>query len=258
MNKIFLATLCFAAGLLLYAAPDLQRRGDVLPGSKSPAGSPAEKIVLETEYAAAGTCAFWLRPDGWDNTDPAWHFFLTAGKQSNETAYIHLFRLPAGKIRLVWSKSIQNKEVTDMFTEIPFRSGEWHHLAFSWQNDAKGCVLKLYVDGKMISARRIPFTMGEAFPTAWTLGDVPVYRPFSKFKSTLGRIEFYKRALSADEVAGLAAQKFIDGRMSAVSRKFIPGSVNRVYGETAPGAKTLEAVFVTESGKETAKQLPFV
>ena len=68
----------------------------------------------------------------------------------------------------------------------------------------------------------------------------------------------YRSALSADEVAGLAAQKFIDGRMSAVSRKFIPGSVNRVYGETAPGAKTLEAVFVTESGKETAKQLPFV
>lgn len=257
MTAAFAVFLTMTLTLTVQADPDLLFRGEVIPGAEETAVKPGEKVLLTPEFAAAGTCSFWIRPDGWDQTDNAWHFFVVGGKHSKDNPYIVMFRLPAGKVRMVWCKDQEKKEVTDIFSDVPFRSGEWNHFAFTWQDDSKGCVIRLYINGKLTAGRRTAFQMKNDFPLEWFFGDVPRYRPYSKFKSTLGRIELYKRALSADEIAALAAQKFIDGRMSFVSRKFIPGSVNRIHGKCAGEAVKLEAVFADEAGKEELKALPF-
>lgn len=247
----FLQILILSGWFLgLFAANEpIILRGNVLPGAKCPPQSRIyESARLSESFWKAGTLAMWLRPDGWSNQDPAWHFFLMAGIQNKNTPNICFYRFPDGKTRLLWSLNANEKKAGEIITQIPFASGEWMHLAFTW----KGADLTLYVNGAPAGRRRLNFEMGDQLPMDWKIGDVPYWNPKSKFTTTLGRVEIHPRALSEDEISALARQKMEDGMITVADRKFTPGSVNRIWGRSETnGDMVLEIKYVNELGQTT-------
>ena len=245
--------LAFIAASAFAAAPQIFRK-DVLPGAAVTA--PAKTAFTRTitpEYFTSGTLTMWVRPEGWSNNDRAWHFFCKA--ESDGSAAIMLYRFADGKTRLLFKKN--NGNATDIITEVPFASGEWLHLAFTWQvDDAKKVTeLKFYVNGLPAGTRKAPVTLSD-FPTTWTIGDKPSWNPQSQFSTTIGRTELHAKVLSAAEISGIAGQRFRNGKMSVDNNKFTPKSTNTIRGETAPGAKKLQITYFDEVDTPTVVTLP--
>jgi hypothetical protein len=231
---------------LIAGSEEIILRGQMLPGANFPPQSRShENAKLTEQFSRSGTMAMWVRPEGWSNDDQAWHFFLTAGVQDKNTPYIYFYRFPDGKTRLLWSLNHEAKQTGELISTIPFADGKWTHLAFSWDN----LEFKFYVNGVSAGQRRLDFAMGDALPLEWKIGDIPQWNPKSKFGTTLGRVEIHPRALTADEISGLARQRMVDGLMTVVNRQFTPGSSNRIYGfAEATGEAALEIAYVDELG----------
>lgn len=189
--------------IVLYAAPQILRP-EIVPGfSGNVPQLKYEKITPAPEYNAAGTLAFFLRPEGWDNSDNAWHFFCNNSKAGDKTLMI--YRFANGNTRILLKKDKDN--LADIIAKIPFANGKWTHIALSWQEkaDKSATVFSLFVDGKKVKTKFCRFTM-DGFPEL-RIGDVPTWRPYSKFNTTLGRIELHNKVLSEAEVAELANLK---------------------------------------------------
>lgn len=251
MKKIFLL-LAFSV-LSAFAAPQIFR-AEVLPGAAVKV--PAAKTFtchITPEYSTCGTFTMWVRPDGWNNNDRAWHFFCKA--DSDGAASIMLYRFTDGKTRLLFKKSDGN--ATDIIADVPFTADEWLHLAFTWQMDEEKNTteLKFYVNGLPAGTRKAPLTISN-FPTTWTIGDQRLWNPQSKFSTSTGRTELHHRVLSAEEIAGIAGQRFYNGKMSVYNYKFSPKSTNTIYGETAPGAVKLQVEYLDEVNTPTIVTLP--
>lgn len=187
---------------VLYAAPEIIRP-EMIPGFSGAAPQKIyEKITPSAEYNAAGTLAFFIRPEGWNNDDKAWHFFCNNSKAGDKTLMI--YRFANGDTRVLFKK---DKNIGDMIYKIPFADGKWTHIAVSWQEkaDKSATVFNMFVNGKKVKTRFSKFTM-DGFPEL-RIGDVPTWRPYSEFKSTLGRVELHDRALSEVEISGLANMK---------------------------------------------------
>lgn len=201
MKKNLLAIIAVLAGTLS-GAPEI-RRPDVIPGTATVPTARYEKFALTDAYANAGTVALWLRPEGWNNDDNAWHFFCI---QDSGAKQVMLYRFPTGKTRLLFK--VDGKNAAELITEIPFASGKWTHLAFTWKRRGTSNVTEfsLYVDGKKVKSRVNTFALA-SMPETLRIGDVPTWNPKSKFGSTLGRVELHDRALSSDEIAVLANAK---------------------------------------------------
>ena len=86
---------CLALTLLsLSATETIIFRHRALPGGSIPPAARQEKVTLPECFQQAGTAALHVRPDGWDQQEKAWHFFLTAGKLGKTTPHIYLYRFP--------------------------------------------------------------------------------------------------------------------------------------------------------------------
>lgn len=247
MNKLLISFLAFACSMLSATEPIL-RRADALPGAipKTMQKDTYEKIQLSPEFASAGTLSLWICPDGWDNSDPAWHFFCVAG-EANQNCF-WLYRFPDG--RLVLLRSSKNLTPCQISTRLEFKSGQWTHIAVTWE-PAPGdkTQLNLYADGKLCGKRICALGDNTSFPTEWRVGDVGIWKPLSKFQTTLGRVEIHTRALNSEEISSLAQQCFQDGILTQVNRKFTPGSTNVVHIQSAPGATHFQARFSDELGQ---------
>ncbi len=254
MKKLLLFALF--ASFCLGAAEQIFRPG-ILPGAKIPAPKgKTEKLLINPSTVNAGTLTMWLRPENWNNeSDKAWHFFLTSG--NSDGASIMLYRFLEGETRLLFKKA--DGIAAEIRSKVPFTADEWVHLAFSFTSDEEKNLTELafYVNGKKVGTRKAPIVLNN-FPNSWQLGDVPMWNPKSTHGTTLGRCEYHERKLEDDEIAGIAGQRFVNNKMSVMNYKFTPTSTNVIYGVTAPGAKTLEVCFFNEIGKATVEYFPCV
>jgi len=201
MKKNLLTLIAVLAGTLS-AAPEI-RRAEVIPGATAVPTARYEKFTLTDAYTNAGTVALWIRPEGWNNDDKAWHFFCI---QDSGAKQMMLYRFPTGKTRMLFK--VDGKNAAELVAEIPFASGKWTHLAFTWKrrDNSNYTDFALYVDGKKVKSRRSSFVL-ESVPEKLRVGDVPTWNPKSNFGSTLGRVELHDRALSEAEIAALASAK---------------------------------------------------
>ena len=102
--------------IVLYAAPQILRP-EIVPGfSGNVPQLKYEKSTPAPEYNAAGTLAFFLRPEGWDNSDNAWHFFCNNSKAGDKTLMI--YRFANGNTRILLKKDKDN--LADIIAKIPF------------------------------------------------------------------------------------------------------------------------------------------
>ena len=259
MKHLFFLFSAIALLFSVSAAEALILQKTALPGSsRLPVSGNLEKGNLSPEFRSAGTAAFWVRPDGWDQQETAWHFFLAAGKIGKDTPHIHLYRFPDGRTRLLWSLNSGKKQAGELLMQAPFRKGGWTHLAFTWKAKNGHTDLKLYLDGRLMKSRRVEFEFGGAFPMEWKFGDRPAWNPKSPHSTTIGRIELHPTVLDDAAVAALAAQKMKDGAITLINRKFIPGSVNQISGVVeshSVSGLVLEAVFADELGKTVTEKL---
>ncbi|HCG25357.1 MAG TPA: hypothetical protein DE060_18210 [Lentisphaeria bacterium] len=251
---------CLALTLLsLSATETIIFRHRALPGgSIPPATARQEKVTLPECFQQAGTAALHVRPDGWDQQEKAWHFFLTAGKLGKTTPHIYLYRFPDGRLRLLWSLNTSAKQTGELIVPGVFEKNRWTHLAFTWETKDGHTDLKLYQNGRLAASRRVNFELGRNFPREWQIGDIPAWNPRSPHPTIMGRIELHPQALAPADIAALAALQMENGAVTLINRKFIPESVNRISGqvETDSSAQLrLEAVFVDEMGKTTAVDL---
>ena len=86
---------------------------------------------------------------------------------------------------------------------IPFKNGEWHHIAVTWKNFDTGkndAVSSLYIDGKLIDAvKDRPLAMD------WDMDKTGIYVAIN-FIGLLDELALFDRALSEAEVALLHQQ----------------------------------------------------
>lgn len=200
-------------------------------GSIPPATARQEKVTLPECFQQAGTAALHVRPDGWDQQEKAWHFFLTAGKLGKTTPHIYLYRFPDGRLRLLWSLNTSAKQTGELIIPGVFEKNRWTHLAFTWETKDGHTDLKLYQNGRLAASRRVNFELGRNFPREWQIGDIPAWNPRSPHPTTMGRIELHPQALAPAEHCRSRALQMENGAVTLINRKFIPGSVNRISGQ---------------------------
>ncbi len=264
-DRLFLF-VALLVGLLSASGAEIIRRAGAIPGiSDFKYQQGVEKIQLTQEFSKAGTITMWLRPDGWDNQDKAWHFFMTAGTVGRETPYINFMRQVDGRSRFVYCLNASENKVADLFATIPFVKDQWIHLAISWQVLApKGTHtrMRLYVNGKQVGQRIFPFVMGDKLPTDLVVGDQIRWKPYSAFKSTLGRVECHPAELSADAISSLAQQKMVKDKLTIRNLQLTPGSKgNSFTGKIeapVPQSCTMEVSFLDEVGTATNRSIPLV
>lgn len=147
--------------------------------------------------AKAGTVSFWCRSLDWDVRDRNYRvFFRAMGPNSDLIVY----KVPDPMICFLIGprKKEDGKFVwTDIRGAIThWKKGEWHHVAVTW-SDGKGT---LYLDGKAVRTKEIArmpekydrFGAGGLYPTSWR----------NPGHSEIDELKVYKRALTADEIAG--------------------------------------------------------
>ncbi|MGC9308289.1 MAG: LamG-like jellyroll fold domain-containing protein [Thermoplasmatota archaeon] len=158
------------------------------------------------------TVDLWLRPgfDSDDGRDHEWFLWQGGG------GYVMLYKHSNSRLYFV----VRQDTWRAAWTVIPFRAGEWHHLAAAYQ----GGQFLLYWDGNLVrfdsGGDRLVGGAGTL-----TLGG----RANRWFNGTLGQVRLYNRVLTAQEVAdsyaggppgeGLAGWwPLDDGREVAVER----------------------------------------
>ena len=235
------------------SAAELVRRQSILPGTRDtiPAAG-GENILLPESSCKSGTFTMWMRPEKWNNIDPAWHFFVTAGTSSGPG--IWLYRFPDGKTRLLWI--LDKQRAADCTVKVNFSAGEWLHLAFTWQESGNGTLINFFVNGKKSAAFRAGFKFADKFPRQWRVGDFPNWTPRSKFSTALGQVAIFDKVLPDSEIAAFAARRYDEnGALTIVNNSFIPCSTNFISGTAAKDAAVLDITFVDEVGKITPKKI---
>lgn len=186
---------CLALTLLsLSATETIILRHRALPGgSIPPAAARQEKVTLPECFQQAGTAALHVRPDGWDQQEKAWHFFLTAGKLGKTTPHIYLYRFPDGRLRLLWSLNTSAKQTGELIVPGVFEKNRWTHLAFTWETKDGHTDLKLYQNGRLAAPAVSTLNSAGTFPASGRSATFPHGIPEARIRQPWGGLNFTLR-----------------------------------------------------------------
>jgi hypothetical protein len=141
------------------------------------------------------TVSIWVRPGASTGFVTAFGVAISAASSRN-VASIMVGPSP----NHAWFESTEAGNGDFLSGGPDLRDGMWHHVAITWN----GSIKRLYVDGTQVATETTPLTTGGG-PTSFGADyDANVATNF--YPGALDELRIYSRALSAAEVATLAAQ----------------------------------------------------
>jgi len=156
--------------------------------------------------AAAGTLAFWIRPQ-WDGKDPRGRYLFTLyGAPHLPDAYRrNRWSIGTRGGMLTWTIHGRDGRVAVTLTAdiSGWRAGSWHHVAATWSginSDGNAAESALYLDGEP-SGRRTGLRIAVGPVNTWfALGSDSDGSP-DYAEADFDEVYIYSRALSATEIA---------------------------------------------------------
>lgn len=151
--------------------------------------------------AEQGTIAFWVRPD-WDGNEPT-------------ERYRHFFSIRSGLFYLYWhrgaltfsstSRSQARHHYAPGISVTHWKSGEWHHVAVTWQRDEKTMkgYKRIFLDGQLVSEAS-DVLMDFELTGALIVGGIDGPETFERFAdAAIDEFAIWERILSNDEIRQL-------------------------------------------------------
>jgi hypothetical protein len=109
-----------------------------------------------------GTLEFWIKPR-WNGNDGQGYVVLRFG----EGGGMYFAKDGANNWRSIFNQfGVGNPEVGVAFNVNAWQANQWHHAAFTWKSD----VLKLYVDGQLLSQSQVTVPLNVVNESTFQLG----------------------------------------------------------------------------------------
>ena len=141
--------------------------------------------------ATTGTLEFWVKPR-WNGNDGQDHYLLRYGEAGGM-----LFGKDGGNFwRMIlnrFGEHGQSEVGTGMYIDQEWFAGEWHHSAFTWNDDS----LKVYVDGVLRAREAVGFQLPQIADSVFQIG---ADGEGAYFDAVLDELRLSDTERSADEI----------------------------------------------------------
>jgi hypothetical protein len=109
-----------------------------------------------------GTLEFWIKPR-WNGNDGQGYVVLRFGVGGG----MYFAKDGANNWRSIFNRfGVGNPEVGVAFNVSAWQANQWHHAAFTWKSD----ILKLYVDGQLLSQFQVTIPLNVVNESTFQLG----------------------------------------------------------------------------------------